>query len=166
MKVLEKLLEAIYNISLGKEEFEGTTRRNYGNNQLGAILQKIDIEEYEKIKLKNMESGEIIQLKDNKLFVENNETIIQNSSESFSIADLDNDGIVEIITITVDNTIAPPNNTTHIYKYIDNNFKEILTFSIMGSYDTIYIKEQEIKIIYEPYGGAPGFVASNQYTLE
>ena len=175
LKVLEKLLEAIYNISLGKEEFEGTTRRNYGNNQLGAILQKIDIEEYEKIKLKNMESGEIIQLngenktieiKDNKLFVENNETIMQNSSESFSIADLDNDGIVEIITITVDNTIAPPNNTTHIYKYIDNNFKEILTFSIMGSYDTIYIKEQEIKIIYEPYGGAPGFVASNQYTLE
>lgn len=105
------------------------------------------------------------EFKDSKVYLNEVETDIKSLNGRLYVVDIDDDNVKELISVTSDDMISPPTNHYHIYKFDNDNYKEIATISIMGSIDCFYIKDNDIKVTYEPYEAAPGYIGEAHFTI-
>lgn len=182
--LIEYTLSALDSISKKEEKIGDETSLEFGNKFLDDIVSEIreEVEEekegYTKIeftnsaylkedKIKLSKDKEVLySYKDGKIYLDNNETSLKTSQEEIYAVDIDSDGTNEIITRTMDNRISPPTNEYHIYEYSNNTFKEISTIAIMGTIDSFYIKENDIKVKYTPYEATPGYNKEAHFKIE
>lgn len=181
--ILEDLVSAIENISRKDENIDDTTRYEFGNQYLDSIIEDLKIEvdikedEYRKIEFmaEAYNTGSSIKIskdtvfdykyQDGVVYLNDNRTIIEESFGSICAIDIDEDGVKEIITRTIDDSISPPTNYYHIYKVKNNEFKEIAKMDIIGTIDYFYIKGKDIKVKYYPYETPPGYEVEEHFEI-
>lgn len=152
-KILKSLIE-----SLDEEEKEAKDGYRH------IILRDIVVSSGDKLKL-NKDTEAIVKIDNNNIYLNDKLMNLKNEGSAFYAIDLDEDGTLELITRISDNRISPVPVTHYIYKNIDNEFKEVLSFQTIGSIGDFYIKDKDIKLIYEPAEAAPGFIQEEHYTM-
>ncbi len=108
-----------------------------------------------------------VEIRDKQLFIDSVLTPLESDFNEVYAIDIDNDGLVEIISRTCDLRISPATNHYFIYRIsAEGTLVESLKISIMGSIDTLYVDGNDIMIKYEPFEAKAGYVEKGQYTLK
>lgn len=178
-QVLSSLVSAIDSIAHGDEMIDGITRREFADNRLDTIIKdmgRVPRPEYTEIKfttfpvasktaVKFDDQEEVsVDIKDNKLYINEEITTLESDFNEVYIVDIDNDGKKEVISRTVDDSIAEK-NTYIIYRYLEGSLKEALRITILGEIDTFYMKDETLHVEYIPLGAALNEITEEDFIL-
>lgn len=133
-----------------EEEWKKINLENY--NFYDDCITKIDLdgnEQEESIEIKT--SGKFIII-NGKEYTVNQKNIKEYKDNYYTICDLNNDNIMEIIHRTFSNMISPITNYYTIYNFYNNKLQKIAEMSFMGNMpDEIYVQDNTIKFEYWPF---------------